>query len=64
MGEIIHHKNQKDIFEFLKEENKNCLNCYENENNTCVSITCDWYNIPIIDIDEIKCIHQKKNKKR
>lgn len=35
-----------------------CEKCIENQNGVCQSITCDWYNVPIIDIDETFCIHQ------
>lgn len=61
--EILIHKDQKEIYEFLKVENKECLNCEENKNEICEAFGCDWYNVPIIDIDEIKCIYKTLPKK-
>lgn len=58
--EIIIHQGQKEINDFLKEPNKNCLNCEENQNEICVSITCDYFNVPIIDINENYCVHKIK----
>lgn len=57
---IITHDGQKYLDDFLKEENKECLNCEENQNKICNSITCDWYNVPIIEINEDYCIHKVK----
>ena len=58
--EIIIHKNQTEIEDFLKVENKECLDCLECEDNICQSITCDYFNKSIFDFLEYKCIHKKK----
>lgn len=58
--EITIHQNQTEINDFLKVENKECLSCIECESNICTSMTCDYYNMNILDINENKCIHKKK----
>ena len=61
--EIIIHKNQSTLDDYLKEENKLCLNCNDNINSTCNSITCDYFGMAIKDIDLTFCLNQdKKNK--
>jgi hypothetical protein len=61
--EIIVYKNQKEIYEFLKKSNENCLNCEECIEEKCTCITSDYYNMEIAEIDEVNCIHQRKIKK-
>ena len=61
--EIIIHKEQKEIYDFLKIENSICLNCNENKNNICESITSEFYNMPINKIEMIYCINQDKKVK-
>ena len=58
--EVIIHKNQSQLDDFLKVENKECLNCLECEDKICQSITCEYYNMSILDFSENFCIHKKK----
>ena len=58
--EAIIHKDQKEIYDFLKIENSICLNCNENQNSICTSITSEFYNMLINEINMIFCINQDK----
>ena len=60
MEDIILHKDQANIDDFLKEENKECLDCLDCIDNLCQSITCDYYNMSILDFKEDKCIHKSR----
>ena len=57
--EIIIHSMQSNIDDFLKVENKECLDCLECEDKICQSITCEYFNVSILDINESFCIHKK-----
>lgn len=57
---IITHSGQKYLDDFLKVENSICLNCNENQNNICTSITSEFYNMLINEINMIFCINQDK----
>lgn len=57
---IIIHKNQTEINDFLKTEKKECLNCMECVENICQSMTCEYYNMSILDFKEDRCIHKIK----
>lgn len=59
---IVIHKNQSTIDDFLKVENKECLDCLECEDNTCNSITCDYFGVSILDISESFCIHKRTDR--
>ena len=58
--EIIIHKKQSQLDDFLKVENKECLDCLECEDKICQSITCEYFGLSILDFVEYKCIHKKK----
>ena len=57
--EIIIHKNQSQLDDFLKVENKECLDCLECEDKICQSITCEYFNMNILDFVEYKCINKR-----
>ena len=59
---VIIHKNQTELEDFLKVENKECLNCLECEDKICQSITCEYHNMSILDFVEYKCIHKRIEK--
>ena len=57
--EIIIHSMQSNIDDFLKVENKECLDCLECEDKICQSITCEYFNMNILDFVEYKCINKR-----
>ena len=60
--EIIIHQNQSELDDFLKVENKECLDCLECEDKICQSITCEYFNVGILDFVEYKCIHKRTDR--
>ena len=57
--EIIIHKKQSQLDDFLKVENKECLDCLDCEDKICQSITCEYFNMNILDFVEYKCINKR-----
>ena len=55
---IVQDKNETSIV--LKTENKECLSCIECVENICQSMTCEYYNMSILDFKEDRCIHKIK----
>ena len=57
-NEILLHKNQSEIADFLKTENANCLSCMDCLDKVCDSMTSDYYGVSILDISDSFCIHK------
>lgn len=55
MEEIIHHRNQKDIFEFLKEQNENCLTCRWVHQEKCSNLANENFNKNLTEIEDKSC---------
>ena len=55
MEEIIHHRNQKDIFEFLKEQNENYLTCRWVHQEKCSNLVNENFNKNLTEIEDESC---------
>ena len=61
MQEIIHHKDQKDIFEFLKDENENCSTCRWLHNGYCTNPASENFKIENTEIQGLDCDYKYHN---
>ena len=61
-NELLIHKDQTEINDFLLVKNKECLTCEDMENEKCNSMTCEYFNLAITSFSESRCIHKRVRK--
>lgn len=60
--EILIHQNQSEMDDFLKSENKNCLDCADCQDKVCNGMTSDYYGMSILDIKDDFCLHKSNER--